>query len=94
MRLAGRTFHFIKDAVNRMSELLSGLLEYGRLGKQSKLTEVDLNEVVRDVIADLNYSITKTNAKIKIESLPTIRAYATEIRLLFQNLISNAIKVL
>lgn len=82
----------IKDSVSRMNELISGLLDFGKIGKTSKLVEVDLNEVLKNVIDDLSYIIKTSNSEINVGKLPTIKAYRTEIRLLFQNLIANAIK--
>lgn len=82
----------IKDSVKRMNELISGLLDFGKIGKTSKLVEVDLNEVLKNVIDDLSYIIKESNSEINIGKLPIIKAYRTEIRLLFQNLIANAIK--
>lgn len=82
----------IKNSVKRMNELISGLLDFGKIGKTSKLVEVDLNEVLKNVIDDLSYIIKMTNSEIEISKLPTIKSYKTEIRLLFQNLIENALK--
>src|SRR5690606_197227 len=50
------------------------------------------NEIVNKIQQDQSVIIAETKTKIKIENLPTINAYSTELRLLFQNLISNAIK--
>ena len=44
------------------------------------------------VLFDLDNSIKACNAKITVHELPVLTAYATEMRLLFQNLIVNAIK--
>lgn len=48
--------------------------------------------MVKAVCHDLEYRIRKSNAQIDIGELPKIYAFETELRLLFQNLISNAIK--
>ncbi|MCH5599288.1 ATP-binding protein [Niabella ginsengisoli] len=44
------------------------------------------------VIKDLSTKINESNAKIVADELPVINAYKTELRLLFQNLIINALK--
>jgi two-component system, LuxR family, sensor kinase FixL len=44
------------------------------------------------VLSDLEISIEKTNTSIQAEPLPVIEADATQMRQVFQNLISNAIK--
>lgn len=89
---ASQYLEFITQASKRMSELVKGLLDYSRIGKGREKVIVDCNEVVNDIQQDLSVIITETKAKIKVENLPTICAYNTELRLLFQNLISNAIK--
>jgi light-regulated signal transduction histidine kinase (bacteriophytochrome) len=52
----------------------------------------DLNELLSDVISDLEIDIKKTNATINIEPLPSLVVIPTQMRQLFQNLISNSIK--
>jgi PAS domain S-box-containing protein len=83
---------FISNSSIRMRELVKGLLDYSRIGKEKKTIKVDCNQIVNDVISDMYYSIKESNAKITVENLPVINGYPTELRLLFQNLISNAIK--
>lgn len=89
---ASQYLEFISQASKRMSELVKGLLDYSRIGKGREKVIVDCNEVVNEIQQDLSVIIAETKAKIKVENLPSISAYNTELRLLFQNLISNAIK--
>lgn len=89
---AADLFGYISDATGRMSSLIKGLLDYGRLGQQSEQEETDLNQILNEVVADMQSRIKSNNATVKIGKLPTIYAFQTEIRLLFQNLISNGIK--
>lgn len=83
---------FINKSAIRMRALVSGLMEYARIGKRDNVKEIDCNQVLNDVLTDLSVIINKTKAEIEVENLPIIRGYETYIRLLFQNLISNAIK--
>ncbi len=48
--------------------------------------------MVKKVLKDLQLSITENQTAIAVEPLPTILADTDQITLLFQNLISNAIK--
>ena len=89
---ANQYLEFISQASKRMSELVKGLLDYSRIGKGKEKVIVDCNQIVNEIQQDLSVIISETNAQIKVENLPTISAYSTELRLLFQNLISNAIK--
>ena len=84
--------NFIIEAASRMNELINGLLDYGRIGKRAEIKKVDFNQVVKNVCEDLSFIIKDSGADLTIAQLPVLKAYETEIRLLFQNLIANAIK--
>ncbi len=83
---------FISHSATRMSELVKGLFDYSLIGKQCVKGKIDCNSLVESVLTDLAGSIKSRNALIRVENLPVITGYETELRLLFQNLISNAIK--
>ncbi|GGF22224.1 hypothetical protein GCM10011518_34260 [Flavobacterium limi] len=83
---------FIRSSTSRMQLLVKGLLDYSRIGKERKKSIIDCNIIVSEVILDMKSSIDECNAIIEYENLPTIEANATEMRQLFQNMISNAIK--
>jgi light-regulated signal transduction histidine kinase (bacteriophytochrome) len=89
---ADEYFHFILQSVDRMSQLIKGLLDYSRLGKARLEENVNCNEIMATVLADLQWAIRESNAIIEVAQLPVIRAYPIELKLLFQNLLSNAIK--
>lgn len=80
-------------AVHRMQELIRDLIQYSRINFSEKGTvPVDLNELVDEVIADLDLQISRSNGNISADFLPTIQADPVQARLLFQNLIGNALK--
>lgn len=84
--------HIINSA-GRMQTLIRDLLEYSRAGKNEQTwIEIDLNQIVKGVIVDLQGIIKDTEAEIVIDTLPTIIANPTEIHQLFCNLITNSIK--
>jgi len=83
---------FIDKSGYRMTMLVKDLLEYSLIGKKSMLVPINCNKVIAEVLYDMTDSIKKSNAKITVQELPEIKGYITEIRLLFQNLINNAIK--
>lgn len=84
--------NFISQATGRMSSLIKGLLDYSRIGMTKELTLIDCNLLVKNILNDLKYSIEDSGAQIHIDHLPEIKGYETELRSLFQNLISNGIK--
>lgn len=90
---ADKYLKFMKDASERMRNLIKGLLDYSRVGKGNELTYFDCKETVSEIMEDLAVFISESHSEIVIEGdLPYLRGYKTEFRLLLQNLISNAIK--
>jgi len=83
---------FINKSAIRMRALVTGLMEYARIGKRDEVKQIECNQIISDVLTDLSVKINNYKAEIIVENLPEIRGYETYIRLLFQNLISNAIK--
>lgn len=89
---ADKYLSFIIDSSERMKVLINDLLDYSRIGRKLELSRVDCNEIIKTVKSDLAISILESGAEIVAEPLPVINGYTTEIKLLFQNLVSNAIK--
>lgn len=90
---ADQYIEFITDGAQRMRNLISGLLGYSRvISKPNPRKEFNLNEVVNDVIQDLSLLIEDSKTKIVFENLPSIIGDEGQIKQVFQNLISNAIK--
>lgn len=80
-------------AAGRMQGLIDDLLAFSRLARRLEpFAKTDLSVVVDEVLADLEISIEQKNAKIIVEHLPLIEAMHGQMRHLFQNLISNALK--
>jgi PAS domain S-box-containing protein len=83
----------IIESAQRMNSLIHGLLDYSRVstaGKRFQFT--DLNDTLQKMKADINTAIEESGAEILIDKLPTVFCDDLQIRQLFQNLISNAIK--
>ncbi len=81
------------NATRRMQSLIQDLLKFARVTSQaSPFLPVDLAQVTRDVLSDLEVRIAETNAQVEVGNLPTIEADAVQIRQLLQNLIGNALK--
>jgi signal transduction histidine kinase len=89
---AQKYMDFILQASDRMKVLINDLLEYSRIGKKKESAEVDLSNTINTVLADLNKAIAEAGANIKVGKMPVIKAYPTEMKQIFQNLIINAIK--
>ncbi len=89
---ADKMLEFISGASDRMKILIKDLLDYSRLGRQKNLEVIDCNKLLQEVRADLQILIENTSATIVSGALPTIRCYPSELKMLFQNLLSNSIK--
>lgn len=77
----------------RMDELLQDLLEYSRIGRMdSQKVSVNLNILMNSILDNLSHQITENHATISIQPLPELYGFRAELSILFQNLISNAIK--
>lgn len=83
----------IRSSTNRMQSLIDDLLTFSRIATRTQPFHlINLNELARDVISDLEIRIERTNASVELQSLPMLEADASQMRQLFQNLISNALK--
>lgn len=85
-------FNYIRRASRRMGKLIEDLLEFSRLGTYNHFQKVNCNQLLEDLKKDLHAKIKESQASISIGKLPVVNARETELRLLFQNLIQNAIK--
>lgn len=83
---------YIHASSGRMAEQIKALLEHSRIGQNVKKKKVDTQELLEVVKYDLKRRIDETQATIHVGKLPKVKAYKTELRLLFQNLLSNALK--
>ncbi|RKD93547.1 PAS domain-containing protein [Halopiger aswanensis] len=89
----GREFlEFAVDGAERMREMIDALLEYSRIETQGDPFEpIDLNAVLEDALEDLQFRIEETDAEIVTEQLPRVEGDASQLRQVFQNLLSNAL---
>jgi signal transduction histidine kinase len=84
---------YIVDGVARMQALLTALLTYTRVRTTDLAFAPTVSAaLVDEVLADLRASIIEHGAVVTRDALPTVRADATQLRLVFQNLLSNALK--
>ncbi|CAD0002976.1 sensor histidine kinase [Flavobacterium chungangense] len=87
-----KSMSVMKLSALRLNSLIDDLVQYSSHTAQLERTEVDLNSVISEVVDDLEISITDKNAQIKMSKLPVIQASRVQMRQLFANLITNAIK--
>ncbi len=83
----------ISSSARRMRNLIQDLLSYSRAGRVTGVSvTVDMNKVIEEVMDDLSLSISEKNAVIEKQSLPAVIGSFVPLKLVFQNLVSNALK--
>ncbi len=83
----------VTDGANRMSRMISDLLEYSTLQTQAtQFRAVNMNEVLDNVLTNLASSIRETGAIVTKDSLSPVLGDERQLTLLFQHLLANAIK--
>lgn len=85
---------FAAGGARRMDQLIVGLLEYSRTGRNAEpITPVDLNEIIKESLLNLEVSIAEAEAEVTVAAgFPKIRGHWMELVRLFQNLVGNAVK--
>jgi len=80
-------------SAERLRTMVHDILNYSRLSAHSyHVALTDLTEVVGEVLEDYEVLIREKHAVITIKNLPCIEVNRGQIRQVFQNLISNALK--
>jgi len=83
----------MQKAASRMQTLINDLLTFSRVTtKAQPFTQVDLAEVAREVVNDLEGRIELVKGRVEVGTLPLIDAEPLQMRQLLQNLIGNALK--
>jgi PAS domain S-box-containing protein len=85
----------IFDSSQRLSAMLHGLLAYARAGRPRDATAVvEVETAVRQVRDDLAAGIAERDARLEVDLPPDARVQidSDDLRIILQNLISNAIK--
>jgi PAS domain S-box-containing protein len=83
----------IVDSSKQMGALIDDLLQFSRTGrKEMQESNLDMNQVLKEVLVSLEHDIEKRKIEWDIASLPTIKGDHSLLRMVWQNLLSNAIK--
>ncbi|WP_413614464.1 sensor histidine kinase [Flavobacterium sp. N1736] len=82
----------MKSSALRLNSLVDDLVNYSSHTKQEERTQINLVDIIAEVSEDLEIIINDKKAQIQIGKLPTLQASKVQMRQLFSNLISNAIK--
>ncbi|QFR97442.1 HAMP domain-containing protein [Streptomyces tsukubensis] len=90
---ANQYIEFAVGGANRMQTLINDLLAFSRVGRMhKKWATVDLERVWAAVVDSLGCMIEEKEAEVVHDPLPTVAGDATQLGMLFQNLLGNAVK--
>lgn len=90
---AKKFMDYAVDGAVRMQRLINDLLAYSRVGTKGKALETtDTHALLGEAIRSLAAAIEEKRALITNDDLPTVRADASQLTQVFQNLLANGIK--
>ena len=83
----------ILDAANRMDRLVDDLLAFSRIGRaETQKRTVDLEQLVKGVVSEITPDTKGRDISWRIGALPICDGDPSMLRLVFANLIANAVK--
>ncbi|HLO77489.1 MAG TPA: ATP-binding protein [Magnetospirillum sp.] len=84
---------FAVDGAQRMSRMITDLLEYSRVHRRgNRFGMVALDQVLADALANLSTAIANCGAQVTADPLPSVIGDSSQLMRVFQNLIGNALK--
>jgi len=94
--LDAKSLHYlvtISDSAKRMGILIDDLLTFSRIGRaEMRMTQFALEQLVQEVLNDLEKETEGRGIQLEIGPLPDIYGDRPMIKLVFMNMIANAIK--
>jgi light-regulated signal transduction histidine kinase (bacteriophytochrome) len=88
-----RYMRTILESAKKMGNLIDDLLAFSRIGRaETRETMVNLEQLVREVLTDMQQETDGRNIAWKIGALPNLFGDRSMLRLALVNLISNAVK--
>jgi len=83
----------LRRSIQRMQRLVDDLLQLARVRASGlPFTRVDLAQVAREVVSDLEPILKTIGGRVEIGELPVIDADPTQMQQLLQNLVGNGLK--
>jgi PAS domain S-box-containing protein len=90
---AKKYIDYAVDGAVRMQQLINDLLTFARVGTRgAPFKPVDTHALLGVVIKNLAISISEARAIVTNDDLPVVSADASQLTMVFQNLMANAIK--
>ena len=90
---SARYLEKIISSSKRMKILIIDILNYSKLSARTNtFATININELIAEILEDFELLIQEKNAVIHTDHLPVITGNRGQIRQVFQNIISNALK--
>ncbi len=90
---ARRYLDIVLNSARQMGVLIDVLLEYSRLGRtELKKSVVDLNSMIAEILQDFSEKTEGRDIQWRIDPLPRVLGDGSMLKVVFHNLISNALK--
>ncbi len=88
-----RLIGYIVDGTARGQSLIQDILLFSQVESQAHgFTDISSEQVFMDTLHILRVAITESGAEVTHDPLPAVRADASQLRQVFQNLLGNALK--
>jgi signal transduction histidine kinase len=88
-----RYIRTILESAKRMGKLIDDLLAFSRIGRvETRKTAVDLQQLVKEVVAEIEQETKDRDIAWQIGALPVCYGDRSMLRLVVVNLVSNAVK--
>ncbi|MFT3824820.1 MAG: response regulator [Chitinophagaceae bacterium] len=76
----------------RMTNLITDVLGYSELSITGAYEMTNLNNIISDIMGDMELLITEKKAFVEVDEIPSIEVIPAQMRQVFQNILSNALK--
>jgi signal transduction histidine kinase len=88
-----RLLHVVRDNTRKMAQYIDDMLAFSSIGRMVMMpAKIDMEGLVREVVAELGHAADARDLKIETGKLPPVFADRSMMRLVMYNLLSNAIK--
>lgn len=88
-----RYLNIVRDSAKKMAQLIDDILAFSRMGRtQMAKSEIDMDELVREVCDELRPTFAGRELKLDIQTLPACHGDRAMLRQVWVNLLNNAIK--
>jgi signal transduction histidine kinase len=84
----------MRNAGFRMRKVIEDLLQYSRISKheQMQIEDISVKPLIDEVLDDIEVKLVESRAKVRVGECAPLRGNRSQLKHLFQNLITNSIK--